>query len=85
MEYGQNSETFKVCFVASAGGHLTQLLKIHEICQGYECVYVSTEPVVEKKLERFGKTYITGECNRQHPLRTLMVMFRCFKIVIKVC
>lgn len=73
----------KICLAASAGGHLMQLLKVAESWQGRDVFYVSTVPVVAEKLERLGKTYIVGECNREHPFRTLMVMLRCFKIALK--
>lgn len=60
-----------------------QLLKVAESWQGHDAFYVSTVPVVADKLKRLGKTYIVGECNRKHPVKTLMVLRRCLKIVIK--
>ena len=73
----------KICLAASAGGHLMQLLKVADSWQGRDVFYVSTVPVVADKLEKLGKTYIVGECNRQHPVRTFLVMMRCLKIVLK--
>ena len=73
----------KICLAASAGGHLTQLLKINGVCQGYDVFYVSSVDVVLDKLQKFGRTYIVGECNREHVLRTITVLFKTLKIIIK--
>jgi UDP-N-acetylglucosamine:LPS N-acetylglucosamine transferase len=73
----------KICLAASAGGHLTQLLSVEKCWQGHEVVYISTLPVVEAKLKQRGKTYIVGECNRQHPVRSLVVLLKCIKIALK--
>jgi UDP-N-acetylglucosamine:LPS N-acetylglucosamine transferase len=74
----------KVMAAASAGGHLMQLLKMKEAWDGCECVYVSTLDVVRKKLCKMsGRVYITGECNREHPLRMMGVLFKTFWIVLK--
>lgn len=72
----------KICVVASAGGHLSQLLLLQPAWDGNEVVCVSTGQMVEDKLKAIGKTYIVGECNREHPLKTLGVLIRCVKIVI---
>ena len=79
----KRNKQLQIFLAASAGGHLSQLLKLHDICQGYDSFYVSTDPVVVDKLKKLSKTYIVGECNRQHPLKTLMVMAKCIKIVLK--
>lgn len=60
-----------------------QLLKIADSWQGRDVFYVSTVPVVAEKLQRLGRTYIVGECNREHPIRTFVVMLRCLKIAVK--
>lgn len=73
----------KLCLAASAGGHLSQLLSISPIWQGYEVVCVSTGQMVREKLEVLGKTYIVGECNREHPIQTLVVLFKCLRIILK--
>lgn len=76
-------KNIKICLVASAGGHLTQLLKLTDSWQQYEAIYVSTVDVVTQKLRQLGRTYIVGECNRQHPFKTLKVLFRCLWLVFK--
>lgn len=39
--------------------------------------------MVREKLEKLGTAYVVGECNRQHPFKTLAVMGKCMKIVAK--
>jgi UDP-N-acetylglucosamine:LPS N-acetylglucosamine transferase len=72
----------KICIAASAGGHLTQLLTLRPVWNGHEVICVSTGEMVRKKLQSIGKTYIVGECNRQHPVQTLGVLIRSLKIVV---
>lgn len=71
----------KVCLTASAGGHLVQLLRLRKSWDRFDTVYVSTVDVVRDKLAQFGRVYIVGECNRQHPLQTLRVFWRCLKVI----
>lgn len=74
----------KILLAASAGGHLSQMLSVKSAWAGCgNCVYVSSVEELRGKLEKLGKTYITGECNREHPVQTFMVMVRCLKIIIK--
>jgi len=72
----------KVCLVASAGGHLTQLLKLSESWKGYETFWVATSKLVEKKLEEYGRVYIVEECNRQNPLKLIKVFLQCLKTIL---
>lgn len=73
----------KICIVASAGGHLSQLLLLQPTWEGHEVVCVSTGMMVKEKLEAIGKTYIVGECNRQHPIKTFQVMVKCLRIILR--
>ncbi len=79
----KNKKCFKIALVASAGGHLSQLLSIAQVWQGYEVVCVSTGEMVREKLQTIGSSYIVGECNREHPIKTLCVFFRCLKIILQ--
>ncbi len=72
----------KICIVASAGGHLNQLLLLQPIWEGHDVVCVSTGQMVRKKLEAIGQTYIVGECNREHPIKTFSVMWKCLRIIV---
>lgn len=68
---------------ASAGGHLSQLLKLADSWTGHETVYVATSELVMRKLSKFGRVYIVGECNRQHPIKVLKVLLRCIRIILR--
>lgn len=73
----------KICLVASSGGHLSQLLKLSESWKSRETFCVTTTDVVGKKIQEFGKVYVVGECNRNHPVRVIKVLFRCISIVLR--
>lgn len=74
---------FKICLAASAGGHLTQLLKISDSWKGYDVVFVTTTDAVGSELKKRGRTYIVGECNRNNFLKVITVFWRCLKIIYK--
>jgi UDP-N-acetylglucosamine:LPS N-acetylglucosamine transferase len=74
---------WRICLVASAGGHLSQLLKLAETWQEYETFCVTATDVVREKLRKHGRVYVVGECNRQHPLRVIKVLLRCIRIVFR--
>ena len=74
----------KICAGASAGGHMNQLLKLLESSANWPqrpAFYVTTLPQLAEKLEAFGPTYIIGECNRLHPLMTVLVFLKAVKLV----
>lgn len=73
----------KICLVASSGGHLSQLLKLSESWKSHETFCVTTTDVVGKKIQEFGKVYVVGECNRNHPIQMVKVLLRCISIVFK--
>ncbi len=73
----------KICLAASAGGHMTQLLKVAESWQGRDAFYVTTTEVLRDKLSKLGDVYVVGECNHQHPLRVLKVMFKCVSVILR--
>ena len=76
-------EQTKICLAGSSGGHLTQLLKLSDSWKGYETFYVTTTEVMRDKLSKFGRVYVVGECNRNHPIRVVKVLFRCIRIVLR--
>jgi UDP-N-acetylglucosamine:LPS N-acetylglucosamine transferase len=71
----------RICLAASAGGHLTQLLKTAKSWKGYETFFVTTSQAVSSRLEQYGQVYVVGECNRNQPLRLIQVFFRCLGVV----
>ncbi len=79
----ERRKRLRVCLVASAGGHTSQLLKLKESWQGNDTFYVTTTEVVRDKLKEFGTVYVVGECNRQGPGRVLVVFLRCISILFK--
>lgn len=74
-------KNIKICLVASAGGHLSQLLKLAKCWDGYEFFCITTSEFLRQKLHQEGRVYIVGECNRQHPLLVIKVLLRCIKII----
>jgi UDP-N-acetylglucosamine:LPS N-acetylglucosamine transferase len=77
------SKELMVCLAASAGGHLTQLLRLEPVWIGYDTFCVTTVNAVRQRLEKYGRTYVVGECNHQHPIKVLLVLARCIKIIFK--
>jgi len=73
----------KICLAASAGGHLSQLLTVADSWNGCDTFSVCTSEVVRSRLAEYGKTYVVGECNRQHPIRVLAVFLRCLTIALR--
>ena len=79
----KNKGKLRICLAASAGGHISQLLKLAESWDGYETFCVTTTQVVRDKLSRFGEVYVVGECNREHPIRVISVLLRCIRIMLR--
>lgn len=73
--------SLKICLAASAGGHLSQLLKLAESWKRYETFYITTAEVMRQKLRQHGKVYVVGECNHRHPWQVARVFVRCLRIV----
>jgi UDP-N-acetylglucosamine:LPS N-acetylglucosamine transferase len=73
----------RICLAASAGGHLTQLLKVAQSWSKSESFFITTSNTVREKLGEYGNVYIVGECNRQHSLRVLRVLALCMSIIIR--
>ena len=73
----------KVCLVASAGGHLNQLLRVKNSWNGYDVFCITTSDTVREKLQIYRKIYIVGESNRQYPIRVMKVFLRCIKVILR--
>lgn len=71
----------KICLVASAGGHLSQLLKIVPPVEKYDALVITTSEAVRGNLTRLGRVHVVGECNRQHGLQVIKVFFKCLAIL----
>ena len=81
-----NMKPLKMCVGASAGGHMNQLLNLLEASGNWPqrpSFYITTLQQLAEKLEKLGPTYVIGECNRLHPLMTIIIFLRSLKIVLK--
>jgi len=76
-------DNLKVCFAASAGGHLTQLLKIVPSFKDFNIMGVTTSKLVAEKLKIYGRTYIISECNRRHFFRSFRSLYQAVKITLR--
>jgi UDP-N-acetylglucosamine:LPS N-acetylglucosamine transferase len=83
MSYNNKKKNLRICLAASAGGHISQLLKLAESWNGFETFCVTTTEVVRNDLGKLGEVYVVGECNRQHPIRVVAVFIRCVRIIYK--
>ena len=61
---------------------MSQLLKLTNSWKGYETCCVTTTCVIQKKLQKYGRVYVVGECNRQHLLKVVVVLMRCINIIL---
>ncbi len=73
----------RICLAASAGGHMSQLLKLAQSWEGHETFCVTTTDIVRAKLQKYGNIYVVGECNRRHPFRVIAVLLKCIKAVFR--
>jgi len=78
-----DEKKLRICLVASAGGHLSQLLKLAESWRGYDLFYVVTSKLVREELRKRGRVYVVAECNRQHFLQLMKVLVKCAIIVLR--
>jgi len=75
------SNSLRICLAASAGGHLSQLLKVAGCTSGHEVFIVTTSETVRAKLSSMGRVHVVGECNREHLRRVMSVLLRCIRIM----
>lgn len=76
-------KNIRICLVASAGGHMTQLLKLKDSWRGHEIFSVTTSAVIKEKLTEFGKVYIVDQCNRRQPLLIIKLILDSIKILLR--
>jgi UDP-N-acetylglucosamine:LPS N-acetylglucosamine transferase len=79
----KTDEPLKICLVASAGGHLTQLRRVAQAWTGYSTFWITSTEVVRNALNGDGRVYVVGECNRQHLVMVVMVFLRCLRVILK--
>jgi UDP-N-acetylglucosamine:LPS N-acetylglucosamine transferase len=79
----KTTQPMKICLVASAGGHLTQLRKVAKAWAGYSTFWITSTDVVRNALNGDGQVYVVGECNREHLGQVVLVFFRCLRAILK--
>lgn len=62
---------------------MSQLLKLSHSWQDHEAFYITTSEVLRERLCKSARVYVVGECNREHPVRVLKVLFRCMIKIYK--
>lgn len=73
----------KACLVASAGGHLSQLLRLKDSWNSCDTFCITTSNTVRGKLQEYRGVYVVGECNREHPFRLGIVLVRCIYAILR--
>lgn len=74
-----------MCLAASAGGHLSQALKLEPAWGTYDCFFVTTSDAAAAQLEGKYKTQVEVvlETNRQQPLRVARMLLQCIGIIAR--
>lgn len=86
MTENMGKRKLKVCVGASSGGHMTELLGLLATADSWPVqpsIYVTTRPIWSDQLEKLGKSYVIGECDRYKPLQSILVLFRALSLVIR--
>ena len=76
----------KIGVGASAGGHMNQLLKLLEhshVWPDSVSFYLTSHEAYASKLEKKGKVFVVGECGRNQILKSLKVLARSFRIILR--
>ena len=73
----------KIGLVASAGGHLDELLKIAGPCISRRTFAVTTSATVNGAFGGAIRTYAVADCNRQHLLRVMVLVLQCARILLR--
>ena len=77
----------RICVGASAGGHLNELEEILKRSGKWPkglFYCVTTQEELAPYLERYGATYVIGECNRLTLFKMLTVFMRAFWVVARL-
>ncbi len=73
----------KICLAASAGGHLTQLLKIKHIWKNKSHFYITNNKSALGLLGTDSRVYLIKWGNRNYPHLIAMIIFQCLRIILK--
>jgi UDP-N-acetylglucosamine:LPS N-acetylglucosamine transferase len=75
----------KICLAACAGGHLTQLLRLHETFEEYPHFLLTSLPIAAADADSDSsiRTYVVGEATRKQPLHLLWIALRVARVVLR--
>ncbi len=73
----------KICLAASAGGHLTQLLRLRHVWEKRNHFYITTNKNAIGHPAINAKVYLVGWGNRNHPLLITKILLQCAWIILK--
>jgi UDP-N-acetylglucosamine:LPS N-acetylglucosamine transferase len=65
---------------------MNELLGVLDKAEGWSSrpsIFVTTQPMLAPKLEKMGKTYVVGECNRNHPFEAVKIFFLGLSIMAR--
>ena len=72
----------KIALIASAGGHLTELLELKKAWHDFDCFFVSDPRINALELSKKEKVYFV-KVPRRNPLNFLINFFQSLKIYLK--
>jgi UDP-N-acetylglucosamine:LPS N-acetylglucosamine transferase len=73
----------KICLAASAGGHLSELLRLRPVYEGKPHFFVTTRASALELLGVEATAYDVGWGNRKHLFLTFKMVVRCIGIMLK--
>jgi beta-1,4-N-acetylglucosaminyltransferase len=73
----------KICLAASSGGHLTELLKVTEACNGRTYFFVIPDPSLVKPMLNETEIYVVIKANRENPILIIKMLGQCIRIMVK--
>lgn len=73
----------KICIVASAGGHLTELLSLKEVWKERDYFLITTDHYITHDFNTKYKSYIVRWANRNHFLIFIKMIIQCLVIIVK--
>lgn len=66
-----------ICIAASSGGHLTQLNAIADVWNGRRHFFITTNPVMARKLAVDATAYVVKNADRRSPLGVFGMLMKC--------
>lgn len=70
-----------ICLAASAGGHMTELLRLETVWRGRDHFFVTTDEETAHMLGAQARAYPVPAANRTNPLRIAAMIIACAHII----